>query len=284
MMTLRLATAAAALTLAALAFAACDTGEPVTGDIAITDSAGVTLVRFADLASLDLPARGPALEREVGTRPGTELYRVTVARLLESGRLVIGNSGTGELLYVDESGEIAIRAGGEGDGPGEFRAITVIPAVRGDTIVVYDTRLGRLTTLDAAGELVDTRPLQPPSRVTDLLPLATGDSVVLAIHGDSWIFGASRRRRRPPRPPRSHGAGRGDRARGEAGGGTGGRMSRRSRAGPSPRIIARSWAVLTSRRVRVAAFLLALAAPGPLVTDYLYASSQCSPRSSTATA
>jgi len=46
------------------------------------------------------------------------------------------------------------RAGGDGEGPGEFRAITSFLTVRGDTLTVYDTRLGRLTVLDPRGAVV----------------------------------------------------------------------------------------------------------------------------------
>jgi hypothetical protein len=178
----------AVLVLAGAGLAACGDAGEEAGDVVVYDSAGVTLVEIPGLAGLTLPLREPVLELEVGSRPGTELYRVTAGRFLGSGRLVIGNTGTGELLYVDGSGEIVGRAGGEGDGPGEFRHITSIPEIRGDSITVYDVRLGRLTVLDPAGKAVETRPLQPPSRVVDLLPLAIGDSVVLAIHGDSRVF------------------------------------------------------------------------------------------------
>lgn len=189
----RLASTFAAL--AGLLAAACiEADAPATSDagVTITDSAGVTLVRFADLASLSVPERALTLSAEVGGRPGSELYRVSSARLLDGGGLVIGNSGTAQVVYTDGAGEVVGRAGGEGDGPGEFRAITGFPRLRGDTLTVYDVRLGRLTVLDPAGEVVETRPLQPPSRSVDLLPLAiSADGRVLAIQGEARIFAQS---------------------------------------------------------------------------------------------
>lgn len=177
-----------------LAAACTDAETPTTGEAAvvITDSAGITIVRFADLASLAVPERGLTVSAEVGGRAGSELYRVTSARLLEGGGLAIGNSGTAEVVYADDAGEVVGRAGGEGEGPGEFSEITGFPRLRGDTLTVYDVRLGRLTVLDPEGAVVETRPLEPPSRAVDLLPLAVADDGrVLAIHGDARIFGQS---------------------------------------------------------------------------------------------
>lgn len=187
----RLAAVAAAW-LWALACTGPDAGAGAAGGVAISDSAGVKLVRFADLTALSVPEREATVSLEVGSRSGTELFQVSAARLLESGELAIGNSGTAEVLYVDPAGDLVRRAGGEGEGPGEFRAITSFPDARGDTLTVYDVRLGRLTVLDPEGAVVETRAMEPPSRVVDLVPLALGDSGrVLAIHGDARFFAAS---------------------------------------------------------------------------------------------
>lgn len=49
--------------------------------------------------------------------------------------------------------------------------------------------IGRLTVLDPGGDVVETRPLPPPSRVVDLEPLTVGDDGrVLAVFGASRIF------------------------------------------------------------------------------------------------
>lgn len=193
----RLSLAAAACTgVVAAACTGTDAGSGARSGVSVVDSAGVTVVGISDMTALSVPERDATLSAEVGSQAGTELFRVSAARLLESGTLVIGNSGTGEVLYVDGAGEVVRRAGGEGDGPGEFRAITSFPDVRGDTLTVYDVRLGRLTVLDPEGEVVEIRRLAPPSRVVDLLPLAIGDGGrVLAVHGDARIFARSGVRR-----------------------------------------------------------------------------------------
>lgn len=173
-----------------------DVGPGTGAGVSIADSAGVRLVRFDDLAALPVPERATTPAFEVGVEPGSELFRVSAGRFLESGTLTIGNGGTGEILYVDGAGDVVRRVGGQGEGPGEFAAITSFVDVRGDTLAVYDVRIGRLTVLDPEGAVVAVRRLEPPSRVVDLVPLAIGDEGrVLAVQGDARIFAMSGVRR-----------------------------------------------------------------------------------------
>lgn len=180
-----------ALTLVAATTAlACSGPDAGTaGGVTVTDSAGVTTVQIDDLAALTLPERAATTSVEIGRRAGSELFRVSAGRLLADGGLALGNDGTSEVLYVDRAGEIVRRVGGAGEGPGEFGSITSFPRAHGDTLTVYDVRLGRLTILDPAGDVVQTRPLPPPNRAVDLEPLIVDDDGrVLAVFGASRIF------------------------------------------------------------------------------------------------
>ena len=173
-----------------------DAGSYPGAGVSVSDSAGVRLVEFMGLEALGVPEYATTVIAEIGVEGGTELYRVSGARLLGSGSVAVGNSGTFEILYFDTDGALLRRAGREGDGPGEFRAITSFPATAGDTLTVYDVRLGRLTVLDGDGEVLETRSLEPPSRVVDLLPLTLGENgEVLAVHGEARIFAATGVRR-----------------------------------------------------------------------------------------
>jgi hypothetical protein len=188
--TVVLATCACAL------LTACDRPEGAGQATSLGDSAGVRLVRFQALDGLEVPERTPRERYELGLRPGTELFRVAGARLLPGGVLVVGNAGTGEILRFDETGAPIDRLGREGEGPGEFRDLTALLPGVGDTLVVYDVRLGRLTTFDGAGDLVGTREMHPPSRVVDLKPLAIdADGQVLSVFGDARFFASSGTRR-----------------------------------------------------------------------------------------
>ena len=54
-------------------------------------------------------------------REGYLLHRVVGATRLGDGRIVIANGSTLQLRYYDPEGNHLFDAGGEGDGPGEFR-------------------------------------------------------------------------------------------------------------------------------------------------------------------
>jgi hypothetical protein len=177
---------------------ACD--RPATeadpDPVSVVDSAGVREVSFPTLADLDVEERIVHERFELGVREGTELFRVVSARLLPGGTLVVGNAGTHEILRVDEAGELFGRLGRQGEGPGEFSDITTLMPGSADTLVVYDVRLGRLTTFDEVGNLVGTREMNPPSRVVDLEPLTLDpDGRVLSVFGDARFFAASGTRR-----------------------------------------------------------------------------------------
>jgi hypothetical protein len=50
-------------------------------------------------------------------------------------------------MTVSAAGDSVTRVGSRGDGPGEFRSPSAVVAV-GDSVAIYDPRLGRLTVLD----------------------------------------------------------------------------------------------------------------------------------------
>lgn len=116
--------------------------------VTVSDSSGRRLVRFADLGALRLAERSATVLAEAGRQQGSGLYQVSTARLLEGGRLAVGNSGASEVLYFDEAGHLESKVGGSGDGPGEYGAITSFADVIADTLTFYGVRLGRLTVLD----------------------------------------------------------------------------------------------------------------------------------------
>lgn len=169
----------------AVLLAAC--GKPGAGaaagsGLSISDSAGVTIVRFGSLNSLRVPTRATSVSVEVGRRPGTELFRVSTGRLLGSGTLAFGDRGSAKIVYVDSAGDVARRVGDEGEGPGEFRDITSMPQVRVDTLTVYDFLLGRLTVLGPEGNVVDTRRLPGPNNKLPPMAVAMGGAAsVLAL-------------------------------------------------------------------------------------------------------
>jgi hypothetical protein len=104
----------------------------------------------------------------VGQRPsltigkeGDPLYEFTrVAHTIElpSRQLVVVDAQSSELRVFGSDGRFVRSLGRGGSGPGEFRRISSVFSA-GDSIIVWDSTLRRLTTYLASGELVSTTPV-----------------------------------------------------------------------------------------------------------------------------
>lgn len=138
---------------------ACSEGAPTP--IVERDSAGVRIVENVD------PQWGEAPAWTVGAEPMTviggaeagephQLYRIAGATRLSDGTIVVANAGTHELRAFSESGEHRWSAGRQGEGPGEFRSLTWMDRLGGDSLLSFDQRLDRLTIHDGNGNLVRT--------------------------------------------------------------------------------------------------------------------------------
>jgi hypothetical protein len=163
--------------------------------VAVTD--GVTSVVLPQLEATAGPAwRLAESYSTMDTPPGVELHQVGDAVFLDDGALAIANSGNREILVLDVDGTERSRFGRQGDGPGEFNAISWLEAGADGGVIAYDPRQARLTFLSAEGEVLDTRRLAPPSRVVDLRPLALlEDGGAIAIYGEMRIFAPTGERR-----------------------------------------------------------------------------------------
>ena len=64
---------------------------------------------------------------------------------LSSGGWFAFDRGANELRFFDEQGRLSRKVGGPGSGPGEFRDVYVVIPMPGDSILIYDQRLQRLT-------------------------------------------------------------------------------------------------------------------------------------------
>ena len=125
----------------------------------VEDSAGITIVENAR------PAPDSRLPWVLGAQPSLsigsvagggadELFQVRDATRLGDGRIVIANSGSGELKVFNRDGSHAGTWGGRGEGPGEFAigGPTTAAPWAGDSIAASD-RIGRhrLTIFDMNG-------------------------------------------------------------------------------------------------------------------------------------
>jgi len=186
---------------AAVAIAACG-GEAGPGGFTLRDSAGVSVAVNAGVEPA-VWSLSPEPLVVIGdeARGDTPLFRVYEVRLGSDGRVVVGHGGGNEVRTYAPDGRLLWTAGRAGDGPGEFRHVTGLTMLPGDTAAVLDLRLRRLTLLDPRGSLVSVTALTYPQRadlpsnaivVPSPSPLGTtpGHEVFALLHGALLLQGA----------------------------------------------------------------------------------------------
>ncbi|HSR41508.1 MAG TPA: 6-bladed beta-propeller [Longimicrobiales bacterium] len=127
----------------------CDSEPPGPAPWSVRDSAGIRIVesrwRPQELAEGWSVGSEPTLSIGVlEGAPEEELHQVAGAARLSDGRLAILDAGTDRLRVFGPDGAFLHEVGGPGEGPGEFVDPTLAGRL-GDTLLVYDLRLRRLT-------------------------------------------------------------------------------------------------------------------------------------------
>jgi len=155
-------------TLSATWSAACAGDAATPGRADVTDSAGVRVV-----VNAAVPPDSPHLWRlsteplvEIGVADGPaeyQFHQVGTGTLLSDGTVVVANGGSQELRYYDASGRHLVSAGGQGEGPGEFSTLALGGVLRGDSVLVWDGRLRRISVWGPDGVL--GRTFQAPMEV-----------------------------------------------------------------------------------------------------------------------
>jgi hypothetical protein len=136
--------------------------EPV-----VRDSAGIE-IRTYPAAILDHPAPrqlAPVPEVVIGVVEGPAAYQWTrpvAAVRLAGGGFVVAEQSPGQLRLFDAEGTHVRTVGGAGEGPGEFRRLTGLARLPGDTLLAWDPGSLRLSWFTPEGELVRDRVLESP--------------------------------------------------------------------------------------------------------------------------
>jgi hypothetical protein len=89
--------------------------------------------------------------------PGHDLYQIRGVVDLPDDGIAVLDGGTQEARRFDREGNYRGPVGRSGDGPGEFRAPIALGRA-GDTLLVYDGALRRLSRFDLDGHLLDETP------------------------------------------------------------------------------------------------------------------------------
>lgn len=155
--------------------AACAPGSdrpdgPTTATL--RDSAGVTIVENrATALDADAPwtvGAEPMLDLGTVEGEGPEaFFRVSDVHRAPDGRVFVADAGSAEVRVFSADGSHLATWGGEGDGPGEFRAPgTLLPWPAGDTLGVWDSRQRRVTLFDSDGNLGRSFPISDVADVS----------------------------------------------------------------------------------------------------------------------
>ncbi len=121
---------------------------------------------------------------EIGTATGDPDYQladVSGAARLASGGIVVAVQGSNELRWFSEDGAFIRRAGGEGEGPGEFSGLSFVDVLPGDSVAAFDDRLERVHVFGPDGVLSRTLRIERPRPGTQphiAVGLATGGLLV----------------------------------------------------------------------------------------------------------
>lgn len=156
--------------VAVLALLACSTGPVVSQSI--RDSAGVRIVDNGRVAWSPRQAwrlsPGPLLEiGVVEGDPRYQLYRARFVQRLSDGGIVLANTGSHEIRAYTADGIHRFSAGGAGEGPGEFRSISFLGVLPGDTLVAHDRDLDRVSFFAPDGEFIRSFRLEPLQGIGD---------------------------------------------------------------------------------------------------------------------
>ena len=179
---------AAALPFLLLWACASESEPPST---TVRDSVGITIVENSRVPQTD--AGGWRVDPEpiltIGTvsgDPNYQMFTVNGALRLPDGRIVVANDGSQDLRIYDADGVYQSSIGGHGSGPGEFNSIWYLGRYGGDTLIVLDGYLRRISYLHPDDGFIRST---PTDQELGLILIAQGnlaDGRIVSGGGPIW--------------------------------------------------------------------------------------------------
>jgi len=163
-------------------------GSAASVEPVVRDSAG-TEIREYPAAILTHPAPRQLAETPevvIGVVEGPAAYQWTrpaAAVRLAGGGFAVAEQSPGELRYFDAEGTHIRTVGGAGQGPGEFRQLTGLARLPGDTLLAWDPGSLRLSWFTPEGELVRDRALESPGGLQGIRHLTVDAEGGLLVFG-----------------------------------------------------------------------------------------------------
>ena len=137
--------------------AACEGRQATPEGVVVRDSVGIRIVESGPPSPALLPWRISDEPRvSIGSAEGDEaelLFRVTDARLLDDGSVLVVNAGTRQVRIYDRSGDLLRSFGREGAGPGEFSRLSgmQVADLSPNSVTLFDSGNGRLQVFGLDG-------------------------------------------------------------------------------------------------------------------------------------
>jgi 6-bladed beta-propeller len=193
---------AGALLLAAIA-GSCGRPPDEHARVQTADSAGVQIVTYRGLPTREESRIVLATEPLVtiggpNADPAHEFFNVVGLVRLSDGRIAVANGGSNEIKIFDPEGKFLRAIGGEGEGPGEFRALSWLGVGAADTLLAADRRLNRIQAFNRDGQYLGSSTPQadfpsffPPQPVGVM-----ADGIIIAL-----AYSTPRPADGPQRPP-----------------------------------------------------------------------------------
>ena len=161
--------AAAALILGCLQTTACDTGGPTSArrHFAVPDDA-VAVQMDTSASGASAPALAYQVRRRIGTEVGDERYMFNQIQggVLLSDGFAVGDRLHSQVRLFSFDGQFVRGFGRVGEGPGEFRSLRRLVGLAGDTLLVYDDEIERISLFSRIGHLIGT--YTPPWKAAGL--------------------------------------------------------------------------------------------------------------------
>lgn len=139
-----------------LAVSGCTEDPFENSNAVVRDSAGIQIVEnFGEAVAVWEILEPHRLE--IGVVSGDAQYQLAGVRgvqRLSDGTIVVANEGSREVRFYDGAGLYVRSTGSQGNGPGEFEGLSGLHRFRGDSLIVVDSSLGRISILSSSGDYV----------------------------------------------------------------------------------------------------------------------------------
>jgi hypothetical protein len=136
---------------------------PVISDAILTtsvqprDSAGILITE-----NISAAARS-ASKWQVDTLPTLDIggsntdesyqfHKIAGVMQLPAGRVLVVDRSSAALRFYNQNGVFEFRRGGKGNGPGEFQSPQLVPAFGKDSLLLFDSRAGRISVFNTDGQ------------------------------------------------------------------------------------------------------------------------------------